>query len=111
MSALHKWLVNNAKKNIKFSEGWLYAVLTFPTGAIVLRFNGTHMDVNQNGIPLSLAIARDSLSTISRSMVVLLKLRMGQVKNGHLYIRCRGSSQKNEAEELKKLTDYFPLLF
>ena len=29
----------------------------------------------------------------------------------HLYIRYRSSSQKNEAEEFEKLTDYFPELF
>ena len=39
------------------------------------------------------------------------KLRMGQVQNNRLYIRNRSSSKKNEAEERKKLTDYFPLLF
>ena len=38
-------------------------------------------------------------------------LGMGQIQNSHLYIRYRSSSKKNEAEELKKLTDYFPLLF
>ena len=49
--------------------------------------------------------------TVSRSAVVLLKLRIGKVQNGRFYIRCRSSSQKNEAEELKTLTDYlFPLL-
>ena len=39
----------------------------------------------------------------SQSTVVLLKLRMGQVKNGRLYIRYRSSSQKNKAKELKSL--------
>ena len=36
---------------------------------------------------------------------------MGQVQNGHLYIKYRSSSIKNEANEFKKLTDYVPLLF
>ena len=36
---------------------------------------------------------------------------MGQVQNGRLYIKYRSSSQKNKTEELKKLTDYFPLLW
>ena len=35
---------------------------------------------------------------------------MGQVQNGHLYIMYRRSSQKNEAEERKKLTEYISLL-
>ena len=34
-------------------------------------------------------------------------LRIGQVKNGPLYIRYRNNSPKYKAEELKKLTDYF----
>ena len=38
-------------------------------------------------------------------------LRMGQVKTGLLYIMYRSSSQKNKAEDCKKLTDYIPLLF
>ena len=32
---------------------------------------------------------------------------MGQVQNGYLYIK--SSSQKNKAEEFKKLTDYIPV--
>ena len=48
---------------------------------------------------------------VSRGTVVLLKLRMGKVKNGLLYIRYRSSSQKNEAEEFKKFAGYFLLLF
>ena len=36
-------------------------------------------------------------------------LRMRQVQNSRLYIRYRRSSQKNEPEKLKNLTDYFPL--
>ena len=47
---------------------------------------------------------------VIKSTIVLLKLGMGQVLNGRLYVRYRSSSQRNEAEELKKLTDYFPLL-
>ena len=39
---------------------------------------------------------------VSRSTVVLLKLRMGQIENGHLYIRYRSSFQKIEPEELKR---------
>ena len=31
---------------------------------------------------------------------------MGQVQNGRLYVRYRRSSQTNEAEELKQLTDF-----
>ena len=30
-------------------------------------------------------------------MVVLYKVKMGKVQNGHLYIRCKSSSQKNNA--------------
>ena len=48
---------------------------------------------------------------ILRSTVVLLKIRVGQIQNGCLYIRYRISSQKNEAEVLNKLTDNFLLLF
>ena len=38
---------------------------------------------------------------------------MGQVQNGHLYIRYmyRSSPPKNKAEDYKKLTEYIPLLF
>ena len=35
------------------------------------------------------------LSTLSKSMVVLF-VGMGQVQNGHLYIRCKGSSRKKQ---------------
>ena len=44
---------------------------------------------------------------LSRSRVVCctLQLRIGQVQNGCLYIRYRSSSQKNEAEEFRKLTN------
>ena len=38
-------------------------------------------------------------------------LRIPQVKNGRLDIRYRSNLQKNEAEEFKMLTDYFPLVF
>ena len=38
-------------------------------------------------------------------------LKLGLVQNGHFYIRYKTNSQKNEAEELKKLTDYLPFLF
>ena len=37
-------------------------------------------------------------------------IKMGQVQNGRLYKRYRSSSQKNEAQECKKLTNYIPLL-
>ena len=40
---------------------------------------------------------------ISRSTVVFLKSRLGQVYNGHLYIRYRRGSQKNKAESSKNL--------
>ena len=43
-------------------------------------------------------------SILSRSTI-----EMGQVQNGCLYIRYRSSSQKNEAEECKKPTDYIDL--
>ena len=38
-------------------------------------------------------------------------LRISQVSNGRLYIRYRNNLQKNRAEEFKKLTDYFRLVF
>ena len=51
-------------------------------------------------------VQQKMLLRVSRSTVVLL-----QVQNGRLYIRYRSNSQKNEAEEWKKLTDYIILLF
>ena len=38
-------------------------------------------------------------------------LRIRKVLKWWLCLRYRNNSQKNKAEELKKLTDYFPLLF
>ena len=63
-----------------------------------------------------------SKSRSSMSMLLTIKkyggtfgLGKGQVQNGHLYIRYRSCSHKNEAEEPKKLTEYihmyFPLIF
>ena len=36
---------------------------------------------------------------------------LGEVQNGHLYIRYKSSSKKNGAERWKRVTDYIRFLF